>query len=426
MKRNLVALAAGMALVAGARSASAQAPEGGSVVEGKGYSVGEGSVIHPTVGAELGFTNNMFYDDPASDPLSAGLFRLVVEGALASKDISDPDATDALEGEEQAEPAAQKFQFRAGGKVAYHEFLSGNAAVRVQRTLSADLGGHLVVAPEGTFSFIADERFMRDTRPTNFESFDNTNRVANSLALGLRWQPGGRTINAGVRWENQIDIFEDSDQQFANRMINTLHARGEWMFFPYTKAFADLSYGFISGIGDSNKRGATPIRGGVGLATALTEILTVKLHMGWAYAGYSGGAAYNQPMFGAEVGYRYSPLGRVVVAYLLDARDSLNADFYRDHAFSARVDHQFGRIVGTATAEARLRGYRGITPDVGPAERDDVIFAVGARAQYVLKDWMAVVGDWRTEIDQTDYMSAIGDDPSYTRTEVTAGVRAAF
>lgn len=426
MNRNVLALAAGLAIAAGARSASAQVSESSSVVEGKGYGVGEGSVIHPTVGAELGFTNNMFYDDPEMDPESSGIFRLILEGALASKDVKEPAATDPLEGEDEAEPAAQKLQYRAGGRIAYHEFLSGNGAVRDQRTLSADIGGQLVVAPEGTFSFTADERFMRDTRPTNFESFDDTNRIANSLALGLRWQPGGRTINAGVRWENQIDIFEDNDQQFANRMINTFHARGEWMFFPYTKAFADLSYGFVSGIGDSDKRGASPIRGGVGLATALTEILTVKLHVGWAYAGYSGGASYNQPLFGAEVGYRYSPMGRVVAGYVLDVRDSLNADFYRDHAFSGRVDHQFGRIVGTAIAEVRLRGYRGITPSTGPAERDDVIFAVGARAQYVLKDWMAIVADWRTEIDQTEYMSAIGDDPSYTRTEVTAGVRAAF
>ena len=112
--------------------------------------------------------------------------------------------------------------------------------------------------------------------------------------------------------------------------------------------------------------------------------------------------------------------------YLYDARDSINASFYRDHAITGRVDHQFGRILGTVRGDVRLRGYRGIDPMVGPATRDDVIFAVGARAQYVLKDWMAIVADYKTEIDQTEYLSAEPNDPSYTRTEVTVGVRAAL
>jgi hypothetical protein len=419
MNRNVVALVAGLGILAGGGTAFAQ--EASSVVEGKGYPLGEGTVLHPTLGAELGFTDNVFYEDSEQTP--SGLLRLIVEGAIASRDIEAEDAaTEPLEGDEEAEPAGQAMAFRAGGNLAYHEFLSGNDMVQVQRTLSADLNGQLVIAPEGTFSFIADERFMRDTRPTNFESFANTNRVANSLALGLKWQPGGRTINAGVRWENQIDVFEDEDQAFANRMINTFHGRGEWMFFPYTKAFADISYGFISALGDGEKQGANPIRGGLGLATALTEMFTVKVHVGWAHAGYGDGAGYNQPMFGAEVGYRYSPVGRFVVGYSLDARDSINADFYRDHALSGHVDHQFGKILGSAGVDLRLRGYRGGRT----GERDDVIFAVGAKAQYVLRDWMAVVAQWRTEIDQTDYMSLVGDDPSYTRTEVTAGVRAAL
>jgi hypothetical protein len=241
----------------------------------------------------------------------------------------------------------------------------------------------------------------------------------------MRYQPGGRTITGTLRWENQIDIFEDGEQDFADRMINTFHGRGEWTFFPYTKAFADLSYGFVSGLGSSTK-GANPIRGGVGIATAFTEMLTVKAHVGWAHATYSTGVGYNQPLFGLEVGYRYSPLGRFVGGYLYDARDSINAAFYRDHALTARVDQQFGRIVGSVGGDLRLRGYRGVDAMVGPPTRDDVIFAVSARAQYILKDWMAVVADYRTEFDQTDYISAEPNDPSYTRTEVTVGVRAAL
>jgi hypothetical protein len=67
--------------------------------------------------------------------------------------------------------------------------------------------------------------------------------------------------------------------------------------------------------------------------------------------------------------------------------------------------------------------------DIGAPTRDDVIFAVGTRATYVFKDWLAAVADWRTEIDATDYRNNFGGevtDPSYVRTEITAGVRAAL
>lgn len=423
MNRIVATLVA--SLLASAGTAYAQEA---SVVEGTGYPLGEGSVLHPTLGAELGFTDNVFYEE--RNQAVSGIMRLLLAGAIASKEIPEDEPVDPLiDNEETAEPAKQEMQFRAGGQLGYHEYLSTNSNTRAQRTLSADLNGHLVIAPQGTISLLADERFLRDTRPTNFESTEDTNRIANSLALGMRYQPGGRTITGTLRWENQIDIFEDGEQDFADRMINTFHARGEWTFFPFTKAFADLSYGFVSGLGSSEK-GASPIRGGVGIATALTEMLTIKAHVGWAHATYSDGVGYNQPLLGLEVGYRYSPLGRVVGGYQYDARDSINAAFYRDHALTARVDQQFGRIVGSVGGDLRLRGYRGVHSEItGGAmttSRDDVIFAVSARAQYILKDWIAVVADYRTEIDQTEFISAEPNDPSYTRTEITVGVRAAL
>lgn len=434
MTRTLLSLVVGGSLLAVAATASAQEAVS-TVVEGPGYPIGEGTVLHPTLGAEAGFTDNVFHE--ADGLNAAGIIRLIVEGAIASKKIDGASADDAvLDGEDAgAEPAAQNIQFRAGGRLAYTEFLSGEGGVRAQRDLSADLGANLVVAPEGALSFDAGERFVRDTRPTNFYSYDSTNRIANSLALGLTYQPGGRTMKGSLHWENQLDFFEDGDQRFANRMSNAIRARYEWKFFPYSKLFADASYGFLGGFGsdggalDAIKRSAQPIRGGAGIATSLSEQLTLKAHVGWAYASYSGGTGYNTPVLGAEVGYRYSPLGRVVAEYNWDHRDSINGDYYRDHHLGGRVDQQFGRIVGTAAGELRLRTYHGIPMALGVADRDDVILAASLRASYVYRDWLAFVGEFRTESVVTDYRQIAGgfiDNPGYTSNELTAGVRAAF
>jgi len=432
MPRTLLSLVIGGGLLAIASVASAQ--EADLAVEGPGYPVGEGTVIHPTLGAELGFTDNVFYEQGGNQN-AAGIFRLIAEAAIASKEIQpeepDPLATEAAPPEEPH----QALIFRAGGLIFYQEYLSGSEVVRSQRNLGGDLHGNITVNPQGVVAVEGYDRFVRDTRPTNFETFSDANRDSNSLGLGLKYQPGGRQITAALKWENFIDYFEDADQRFANRMINTIRARGEWTFFPYSKAYADLSYGFIGSFASGTsaiqpaKRSAQPIRAGLGIATAITELFTVKANAGWAYASYDGGASYNSPVLGGEVGFRYSPMGRFIVEYAWEKKDSINADFYSEHYFGGRVDQQLSRFVLTGTAGVRLRTYEGIPMEIGEPIRDDLIFAVGARLQYAFKEWMAAVADYKTEVDQTDYRTMNGgdtDDPSFVRTEVTAGVRAAF
>jgi hypothetical protein len=436
MNRKLLVLVTGMGLAAAAGSAAAQEVD---AVEGRGYPVGEGTVVHPTVGAELGFTDNVFYEAGHETPRAAGIFRLLVRAALASKDLEAEEAPDPFldPGEEPAaEPAAQALSYRVGGGLRFDEYLHAASGVRAQRNLAADLKGQVTVAPQGKVAFSAEDHFIRDTRPTNFESSDHTNRIINDLGLGLMVQPGGRTLRGGVKWQNRIDFFEDPDQRFANRMINALRARAEWDFFPYSMLHADFTYSFVGGLAGNElggmpyTRSAQPIRGGLGIATAITEPLTIKAHLGWAYASYTGGASYNVPVAGVELGFRYSPVGRVVAEYNYDHRDSINADFYRDHHFGGRIDHQFGRVLASARGELRLRRYQGVSPALGGVpDRHDLILAAGARAQYVLRDWMAAVLEYRGDVVQTAYRTMVGgfiDDPSYIRHELSAGVRAAF
>ncbi len=436
MKRSALVMVSGLGLLAPAVASAQEA----SVVEGPGYAVGEGSVIHPTLGAEVGFTDNVFYAQRL--PNRSGLLRLLAEFSLAAKEVED-DPVDPLlveDGELESEPvtAKRKLDYRLGGGLRYDEYLTTQDWVRAQRTLGMDLKGHVTANPEGEIAFTASNDFTRDTRPTNFEAGlgEQNNRIINHLGLTLRYQPGGRQIGGELRWQNQIDVFENGDSSFANRMINSFGLRGDWRLFPYTKFFAELNYAFVGGLGSNDlggmayKQSAQPIRGGVGIQTVITELFTVKAHLGWAYASYSAGEGYNAPDLGAELGYRYAPTGRVVGSYTWEHRDSINANYYRDHHLGGRVDQQLGaRLLATANVDLILRGYRGITPALGAPSRDDLVVSLGARGSYVLKDTFALVAQWRTDVDQTDYVSMFEgsvDDPSYVRTEITAGVRAAF
>jgi hypothetical protein len=179
---------------------------------------------------------------------------------------------------------------------------------------------------------------------------------------------------------------------------------------------------------DLTKQGSMPIRGLVGIATTLTEPLTLKAHAGWGYAPYDAGEGYNGPLFDVELGYQYAPAGRVVAEYNYDYEDSINANYFRDHKFQARIDQQLiEKLLLSGGIDFRLRGYRGID-GIGMPSRDDFLLGATARAQYVLSDRYYLSASYLGQIDATDYQSSFmgTDDPSYTRHELMLGGRAAF
>ena len=62
----------------------------------------------------------------------------------------------------------------------------------------------------------------------------------------------------------------------------------------------------------------------------------------------------------------------------------------------------------------------------GPDTRDDVAAAATVSARYNWRDWLGGIVEYRLALVETDFMSALGDDPSFVRHEVVAGVRAAL
>lgn len=402
-------------------------------IEGPGIEISPGTVLHPNVGAEAGVINNVFFEESDSSPITSGLLRISAKFAVASAKQPEPNPDDAFLGEDVKEPAAPTFEFRAGGAVAYEEYLYyGNLSTRAQRNLTLDSQAHLVVYPKGTWAFLADDRLRRDVRPRNFEDPSSTNRIDNLLSLGLRYQPGGGMISGTLRYENLLDIYEGTTG-VADRMNQTLALRGDWQWRPFTRFYSELSYGFFGPLGDASpsgtltKYGSNPLRFVVGVATALSEPFTLKTHLGWTWSPYEMGQGYNAPLVGVELGYQYAPAGRVVIDAGYYFADSTNANFYRDFKLKGTVEHQVRKVVLSGEVAAYLRGYRGIT-GLGAAERDDVILQGKARAQYVLTERYYATAEYIGTTAQTDYVTNFmgTDDPSYSRHELMIGARAAF
>jgi opacity protein-like surface antigen len=177
-----------------------------------------------------------------------------------------------------------------------------------------------------------------------------------------------------------------------------------------------------------------PLVAKAGIATLLSLKTTVDFEAGYTNGFYTKGPSFSAPVIGADIGYRYSALGRVTAGYDLMYVDSINANFYRDHIIHANLIHEVNPFVFALQPELHLREYDGVSLAVpgitGPDTRNDTIFAVVAGLRYIYRGWLAVSVDYRFTTDQTDYRytptMGMLTDPSYARHELLAGVRVAM
>lgn len=428
------------ALLGLATPAAAEAPAGSAaaIVEGPGVKIGEGSVLHPILGAETGIISNVFREENGGS--TSGILRLIGEigiGSLSPQrlELAQGPLT-ARNGNEEEPPPTQAtkgdLEFRADLSLTYDEYLTTNDNVRTQRDLAISAGIRALIFPMSTWAFAVDDQFTRETRPTNFESRSGTDRDINHLRLQLLFQPRGRTVSGALRFENRLDLFEADDHDFANRLQNTFGLRANWQFLPVTRFYADASLGLFSGLGSgSEKVSSMPLRLMLGAQSAITVRTTVNARLGFGKGFYSSGPDFTNAVVGADIGYRYSPVGRVTFLYDFDFGDSINANFYQDHAFKVAVEQQLAPFVVHGNAEMRLRGYRGVIRNLnGPTTRDDFIFALSLGGHYNFRDWFAATASYSLVTDQTDFvyttLDGYMDDPSYTRQELLVGVRAAL
>ncbi len=413
-------------------------PEGAlapmSVVEGPGIKVGEGTVLHPIVGMETGFISNVFYNASGEKPVGAAILRLLAQ--IGTGSLPPQRLAIAAESDDGAGGGGQSqgtLQYRADLHASYDVYLSGDRSLKAQNGLGAGLLFRGIVYPSQPLSFLFLEDFQRLIRATNFESTSQTNRDINRLQLGIQYAPTGRSVSGLLHYENVVDLFEDVDQRFANRMQNTVGTTVSWRFRPVTVFYADASIGFFRGLGsESTKVSSYPLNVTVGAQTLLTLNTTVVARVGYSNGFYSSGPSYSSVIGGLEFGYRYSRSGRVTGLYAYNYQDSINANFYRDHDFRLSLEQQFAPFVLTAGPEVRFRHYAGVQAVVpaAPADtRDDVILSLAAGLRYNFRDSVAGVVEYRLSSVLTDFTYMINgaqDDPSYTRHEVVAGVRVAL
>ena len=397
-----------------------------TLVEGAGVKVGEGTVLHPVVGVETGWVSNVFYTDQGA--LGAPIMRALVELNFASQShqraaSQEPDVS--------ASSGEGDIDWRAGIRAIGQEYISSNDNIDSQHNIAGGANIHALVFPRRTWRFGVDDDYVRDNRPTNYESRGNLNRDINQLILTLKYEPEGRALSGSVRYQNLIDVFERSNDAFANRIQHLIGLRANWQWLPITKVFADISLGFFEPLGSSSiKTSSMPLRAVLGIQTSLTLDTAVTLKVGYGDGFYSSGPDASQPIFAAAYVWRYAPTGQLSAQYWYDFVDSIQANYFRDHAFEISDTHQFDKLTIMGIIDGRLRNYQGINiPGVMAPDRSDLIFDFDLSPRYYIKDWFAATVDYDLTVDSTDFRyttDAIMVNPSYVRHVLMAGVRAAW
>ncbi|MDX2089238.1 MAG: hypothetical protein SFX73_15385 [Kofleriaceae bacterium] len=402
-----------------------------SSVEGPGVKVGEGTVVRPLFGIETGVISNVFYENV--DAQGSGLLRLLAQVGVAS--LGTARLEPANEEPEVEVVNRGAFVYRADLRLSYDLMLSSNNTVDETGGLGIGASFRGLVNPSGQFAFQFAENFDRIIRAANFETNVNTNRDINNLQLILRYQPPNRSLTGLVYYANLIDVFEREEQSFANRMMNRIGVRPQWRFLPQTQAFVDVSWGVVTPLSEmATKSTSYPLVARVGIATLLSLKTTVNIDVGYTNGFYAKGPNFSAPLIGAQVGYRYSPLGRATLGYILNYEDSINANFYRDHVIRGTIQQLYAPFIVMLQPEVHFRQYRGVrvaVPDLtgGADTRNDTIIALVGGVHYVFRDWIAGTVNYRFASDQTNYVDFSGgtpDDPSYIRHELLLGVRAAL
>lgn len=417
-----------------------------TIVEGPGYEITEGTVIHPSVGMTTGLLYNPFYED--TDPASTPVLRLRGAFSIASQGNRPAGELTLLreDRDDGGRDVAPSLDFRATGLVDFEWYASTSEHVS-QGLLSGALSARLVTSPRGPVSFFVDDTLMRASSPLNYERAygRNLNRIINSFAGGLQVRPWGDALRFALQYENKLDVFESPDSSFASRIQHLARGRAEWQLLPLTRFFLDGSWGYFGPLysGDCGllKRESRPLRVQLGAASALTELTSLRAHVGYGKGFYQSrevcgemsAADFSSVLLGAELSHRYSPLGRVSVTYEYDFEDSIEANYFRDHAVVGRVVHQVDRVVLDAGLDIRMRHYDGIPDrlrcDGFQTTRDDVIFRIFGKGYYPYRDWLGFTGQVEMVSDQTDcthYIDGLADGLGYTRMELEIGAVAAF
>jgi hypothetical protein len=397
---------------------------------GNGFKLTDDMVLHPRLELEAGYEPNVFYEDDSEDPIGSPLMRVAVGATLRTSDQ-----------QRESVELQPKVSLNADVALTWNQYLSDTKSVQDQSDLGVNALADVVFNPAGMVSFQLRDGFTRAVNPPPVETDSQLPRDRNELVAQLNYRPGGGALLFYLKGTWELDRFESSQADFANRdsIIGAIGTRYQWL--PKTQLNGEVSFGLVSTNSPIKvSQDSTPLRVTIGTSTLITANFGTVLRVGYGN-GFYDGANYSNFLALAELRYAIGPTIRVAGGYARDFDDSLVGNFRADDTIFARFSAQIAaRVLFTAKGELRFRKYDGL-PTTGsttfcasPTEcpsstRNDTILGVNAAIDYEAAPWLLIGAKYALRSDTTDALVKTGvatDSVGYVWQEVSAGVTAKF
>jgi len=416
-------------LAAAAGSASAQQVQVASQVapgEGPGVRLGGSLVLNSSLGAELGYTSNVFFEEDARNPDDSALARLSAAFTLQSAPVP--------------KDSPKRFELLAELSATYQEYLSGSEKVSDNRDVAISALFRAILYAGPHVSLGVEDRFTRAIQPTDFE--DNLNRDINRAAVWVGWKPGEGAVDVRAGYAFNLDIFESSSTfGDLDRTAHEFFLNARWQYLPITRFFFDYNQLITNPDDQSGRSAGAPMKLTVGVSTLFSAKTHLQARIGYGNGFYDDRAApaqsanYSSVLAGLDASWLPTPLSKLTLSYEHTFADSVFSNFYVDDMVRLRYDQSAGRLTLRGKIEYRHRTYEGL-PDpaltgftYSDTTRTDNILAGEALADYALTRRYFLGGGYTVVSDQTDFRINPGanqEDPSYIRHEVFAKFSAAF
>jgi hypothetical protein len=365
-----------------------------------GLKVGDGSILHAGLFADLGYDSNVFYTTSGSDTTSPVLHITPrLELTNAERDGSVPGGT----------------YYDLGASIDFRKYLSSNRAVTDQDAINPTIGGTAEFSSGQALSFSLAEAFSRNQQAPYAEGAKPITRDDNMASANLAFAPGGGRLRVTLRYSNLIDKYEgyyDTGSNMGNEGVLDIG----WRWLPKTSLYLKVAQGAIFYFNSAaTYRSSYPLRTLLGIRGLLTDKLSVNIAGGYSNAFYSGGdspSGFGNVGIVTEVNYLMSLLSRAGVGYHHDFVNSpfLGGYYNMDAVYGTYQQMVASRLMTYLYGRFENRRFGG-----DAAGRADNFAMGGVAVDYVIAKIVMLGASYSINLNRTITTGVDGRELNYTK-----------
>jgi len=407
--------------------------------EGHGIRLGDFE-LHPGIGAEIGWTDNVFLEAPSEHPDKSAVLRVSPHIHLST--LTTERLTENLGQDEQ-----QKVSFRFGATGTLKQYFA--TELKDHPNMGVGQDARLTLRPGRVFQLEIFDDFHRTidpftqalapapsggTMPTSAD-YDR-----DQLGVGTRIQLStpGALFRVGVGYRFDLDYFEGSNFKDNNNVSHTISSDTSWEFLPKTALFWNGSvrlfdYTASNTVQDASivsRSDSTNVQSKIGINGALTARLGFTIAGGYGAGFLDNNNDYENFIAQVEARWRFTETAMWALGYDREYNPSFQGDFARIDRIKTRLQSLLGSaVILTLRAELSWIDY-GEDPKLMQA-RNDLHLLTDLMLEYRIVSWFAITGEVGYIQNFTDFVYMVNtngnnfmDPAKYHQFQAFFGVRA--